>query len=935
MDREGRARKSSLPAGTFKGFESRCSQTSVSINRSVKRYLFVPTPSSSNPNPLADEQPTCAGDGAGSSGSGDALIDFSASVLQGDGSAVSALEVASVSQDLPERLGDYAVKSMLGSGGMGQVYLAEHVRMQRTVALKMLPVQLMQDQRAVERFYEEIRAASRVLHPNIVAAFDAGEDHGIHYLAMEYVDGMTLTNMVATRGPLAVGEAASIIRQAAMGLLHAHRAGIIHRDVKPGNIMRSHDGTVKVLDLGLARISTAGLRTRRHATSEARGSNSEADGTNAARPSKGRLVGTLSFMSPEQLEDADAADSRSDIYSLGATLYFLLTGQPPFTGEYLEQVYGHRHGEIPDLMQVRRDVDMQFANLFRRMMAKTPSARYTSLDEVIEDLGEYADKANEPQWLAEFALRQPIGDGSTFAGGSTSAQLANVLAFDLGMFYAAAAEASPLGGVNLLSAGEDQRPLLRMSLASEGHQLFFGDQAMKRRATQSKNLVHCLHMYIGKPLVEREVLGRQCPPEVLLALLLKRLSRNAWKLAGAPAAVAITVPSSYDQLHRQSILQAAQMAGLKSVRLVDRSIAAAQSLLLPDASESQASDRDTVPTSALDTSTDQQILFLGLTGQGTEAAVFHRDASRMKQLSTAGHWHTGTLAWLQRLVEMAAAAFQNNFRFDARKSTQAVRLQIACESAMNALMIMPSAKITVQINGVNQSVILQRSDWLAKCEDLIEGVRRAVKSACRDAALSRRRIDRIVTLGPLLRLTEVREAVLRGLKDDVEVQTIDRTDVARGAAACLASELPGRGSIAMPPQSVTTQTIGILIEDTQGRRRIMPIVPRGTALPARTNRRLTVGDARETMALSLVESSGIQREDWHSLGRYDFEIDDIADGEESRNRMIGFEVNVNGMLIVRAQTPGMPGSTKLAPLPKPMLNDEQVTSWTRWVDKFD
>src|SRR5690606_27952825 len=147
----------------------------------------------------------------------------------------------------------------------------------------------------------------------------------------------------------------------------------------------------------------------------------------------------------------------------------------------------------------------------------------------IEDLSEYADKSNEPQWLAEFAMRQPIGEGSTFAGGSTSAQLAQVLAFDLGMFYAAAAEASPLGGVHLLSAGEDQRPLLRMSLASEGNQLFYGDQAMKRRAARSKNLVHCLHMYIGKPLVEREILGRKCPPEVLLSLLLKRLARNAWK----------------------------------------------------------------------------------------------------------------------------------------------------------------------------------------------------------------------------------------------------------------------------------------------------------------------------------------------------------------------------------------------------------------------
>ncbi|MFG0262084.1 MAG: Hsp70 family protein, partial [Novipirellula sp. JB048] len=395
-------------------------------------------------------------------------------------------------------------------------------------------------------------------------------------------------------------------------------------------------------------------------------------------------------------------------------------------------------------------------------------------------------------------------------------------------------------------------------------------------------------------------------------------------------------------------LQAAQMAGLRSVRLVDRSVAAAQSLLLPEFSDRHpADDGDNdhdhdgndddaaAPSGAFDPSSDQQVLFLGLTGQGTEAALFQRDASQVRQRATAGHWHTGTLAWLQRLVEMAAAAFQAEFGVDPRKSSQAVRLQIACESAMNMLMIMPSAKVTLQLNAAARSITLQRSAWLARCEDLIQGVRRAVKSACHDAAASRRRIDRVLTVGPLLRLTEVREAVFRGFKEEVLFTALDRTDLARGAAACLASELPGRGSIAMPPQSVTTQTIGILIEDPQGRRRIMPIVPRGTSLPARTNRRLTVGPTQETMALSLVESSGIQREDWHSLGRYDFELSDTAEDQESRNRMMGFEVNVNGMLIVRAQTSGVPGSTKLPPLPKPMLDETQLASWTRWIDKFD
>ncbi|MCG8649513.1 MAG: serine/threonine protein kinase, partial [Pirellulales bacterium] len=145
--------------------------------------------------------------------------------------------------EIPNQIGDYEIKQLLGAGGMGQVFLAEHTRMRRVVALKMLPVERMKEAEALDRFYEEVRAASRLMHPNIVTAFDAGEDSGIHYLAMEYVDGMTLTRVVSRKGPLTVGEAAAVIRQAALGLLHAHRAGIVHRDVKPGNLMRATDGT--------------------------------------------------------------------------------------------------------------------------------------------------------------------------------------------------------------------------------------------------------------------------------------------------------------------------------------------------------------------------------------------------------------------------------------------------------------------------------------------------------------------------------------------------------------------------------------------------------------------------------------------------------------------------------------------------------------------
>ena len=833
--------------------------------------------------------------------------------------------------DVPKQIGDYEIRHLIGSGGMGNVYLAQHIRMERIVAIKMLPIERMNNAEAVRRFYAEVRAASRLLHPNIVTAFDAGQvDAGefgnIHYLAMEYVDGMTLTQAVARGGPMSVGEAAAAIRQAALGLLHAHRAGIVHRDVKPGNLMRAKDGTVKVLDLGLARINSSVLALD---PNNANGRSGE-DSTSQ----RGRLVGTLAFMSPEQLEDPDSADTRSDIYSLGATLYFLLTATPPYVGEYLDQVYGHRHGDIPDLMQARGDIDLHFANIFSRMMAKSPSERYESLDEVIDALGDYASESDSPSWLFEFTQRQTGTDASTVSGGSTSGATARVLGIDLGMFYSAAAEASPSGETHSLAAGQDDRKLFRMAIASDGDKLLFDQAAITRRAQFPQSIAHCLPLYIGQTIVARNFAGRKCPPEVLMAMVLRQIFSQSWENTVPPHATAIAIPSSYDQLHRRSIMQAAQMAGFASIRLVDRSIAGVHSLWIDDETSITNTANDTnsgeqpsgpSPTNSPqpnqpltgnstskkltlrghDTITDaseQNVLFIGVSGQATEVAIIRGEPNRLQQIATAGHWHGGTLPWLQRLVDLANEAFGKHYSINPKKNINtAASLQIACEKAMNSMLLMPSAKIEIEAAGTKKTVQIERVDWIAHCSDLIDQVRIAIERACVDAKLSLHKVDRCVTLGAILRLPSVRDELLQGLRKKVEISPIDRSDVARGAAACLAAELPGRGDIAFPPRGVTSQTIGIVVEDAKGRRRILPIIPAGTALPARTNRRLKVSGSRTSMKVALVESSGVDRDDWQSLGRYEIEVG--STDEAKRTRTISFEVNVNGLLTVRAPMP--------------------------------
>lgn len=818
---------------------------------------------------------------------------------------------------MPGRIGEYVIERMIGSGGMGRVYLARHQTMQRTVAIKTLPPEQTAQAWAVDRFYEEVRAAARLLHPNIATAFDAGHSSGVHFLAMEFINGVTLTNLVAAGGPMAIGEAVAAIRGAARGLAHAHAAGVIHRDVKPSNIMRTADGTVKVVDLGLALFATPQqlMQTRKELPNRA----------------PGRLLGTVAFMSPEQLENPDFVDARSDIYSLGATLYFLLTGRAPYEGEFLDQIRGIRHDPLPELFSLRPDVDLRLEHVFRRMMAKRPQERYASLVEVLSDLATYDIGDAGSAWITGLNASSFVSDTSTHRGGSTNGELAKVMGIDLGMFYATCAMAEPAGKVEVLTPMGDGRTQQRLAIA-DGEPLIFGEAAAARRELQPGSVLHCLPLYIGQSKVDHLINGRHCPAEVLLGMQIRKLMDNCWTERAYPHAVAITVPSSYDQFHRKAIIQAANIAGIRSVRLVDRSMAVLQSWrhdnrqqnsiesVLPSAKS---------PPAAANAFGERPQVVVSITGNATEVVVSRYRGSRIQQLSAIGQWHHGTLQWQQKLVDMVAESCVANYGFDPRHFLQtATLLQVACERALPKFLLLETVNVSFQRGSKPVAVAVSRREWLDACEPLMLELLQMIDMAIEAADINPARISHCFLLGILARIGDTRRRIEKKFGDDTEFSLIERTDVARGAALCVAGELPGRGEIPLPPQPATTHDFGLLVVDAKNRRRIRPIIPRGTAIPARTNRRIAASSVK-TQVLTVVESSTWRETSWRSLGSHRFDTN-----AQDAFVELTFEVDVDGQLLIRRRDPNSGGYAKLPSLPIATLTQEEVQQWTEWVKEW-
>lgn len=813
-------------------------------------------------------------------------------------------------------LGEYLIEERIGAGGMGQVFRARHRTMDRLVALKILPRSLSEDETAVERFYAEVRATAKLMHPNIVTAFDAGcyraGSTPVHYLVMELINGEVLSDRLAQSGPMNANEVIDILKQSASALEYAHAQGIVHRDIKPSNMMATPNGTLKILDFGLAVL-------RDHIAGE--------------HQKEKQLIGTVEFMSPEQINAPEKVDHRSDLYSLGATIFYLLTGRPMFSGEMVQTALAQINRKPQALYEVRSDVDIRLDSIFQSLVAKNPAERCQSATELLEKLIKLnliERPAITPRTRTVESRLPKIGFEHPTSFGldkSTSHRTFAAVGIELGMIHSRVSFVDSEHKVEEIFVDGESRELRNM-LFSDGENIAVGSAASAQRATKPNQIFYGMQRWYGLPLLERPFGGRQVPPEVLVACIIRQLAVSArCKLPNASHAV-VTVPACYDQMHRLSTKTACSIAGVEVLQLLDKPLAAtlAHVEIETRLAFAQGTHKDYRKT----------ILVCMLNGAACEASVVSVEGMTVRMLASVGDWKRGITRWHDRATKRLATEVEAKLGNAVREDLNtASRMQRTMERAFDRLRVSGNVPFIFEFQGGRIERSLDReklSEWVG---DLESDCHSFAKEAIERSKVDPAKIDSILLIGDVRWMPNIQRQLSALVGSHASIESLRSSDLARGAAIQARYLMPPIEPQAPIAMAATNYDIGVIIQEDENRISSPKVlIAKDTPTPAQSSRTLRfTREGKNQPQLQFVEGSRLGASTWNRLGQVDLQT---CFQERTNSDPLQLRIDVDNSGIWSGSLTWLAGNkqTAIPQLTEPLMDVVSTKRWRDWLESL-
>jgi eukaryotic-like serine/threonine-protein kinase len=781
-------------------------------------------------------------------------------------------------------LGDYVLLGKIGAGGMGKVFKARHRRMDRIVALKVLPPNMMKHPEAIQRFRQEVKAAAQLFHPNIVTAFDAGEQSGVHFLVMEFVDGQALSALVKKHGPFNLEKATEYIQQASVGLQYAHERGMVHRDIKPSNMMLDVDGEIKLLDMGTARL----------------GDQPEEDLTKS-----GMIMGTINYMSPEQAKDPHAVDHRCDIYSLGCTFYYLLTGKPLYDGDMIQTLMAHANKPIPSVSAANKQIPTWVDTVLSNMLAKNPDQRYSSLLEFRNELQELAtnddgqaSRFSEELYQANLIQSYPVGVDF----GTESCQISWV---------------NSNGSCQAVLDGDGEARTPSTVLVIDAMDTAIGKTAVQRSAENLASVGEEIKRYIGRAKYPSLIGGQNYPPSVLAGLLIAKLAGDAQRVVGRCKQLVLAVPTHFGAVRREQMQHAVEIAGLDLVGLVDESVAA-----------TVAYYDGVAPTET------ETVVVVDLGAGMLDVAALKIGDGALTMLSSNGDSRLGGIDFDEVLVDLIGEGLVATYGYDPRgDELHARQLFRGCKGARERLSDVEIIKIQVQIPDKTTTVTLVRSKLEELSVELLERIRVLIEGVVKSAKLQAADVDKVLLGGGASAMPMV-QRIVANCFPDVEIALLPDNSIAKGAAmyAGIRQSMAVGETPSMKVEAVTSRALGMLGTNVKTGEKVNAIVlPKDTRRPVRIRKTLkTHQDNQQNLVVQLIEGESSNPDECIDLGKC--VVDNLSQLPAQSPIGLVFHYDVNGLLSLETE---INNSTKRIPVVIARTGDLEnvdLFRWREWVE---